>query len=83
MYDVLRADRCISGWSMEARVPFGDLDFVEYVMSVDPALKVNRCGKGKYLLRRPSSPMLCCLTRSCGGRRRPSPTRWATLWWMI
>ena len=49
---VLRADRCISGWSMEARVPFGDLDFVEYVMSVDPALKVNRCGKGKYLLRR-------------------------------
>ena len=38
--------------SLEARVPFGDLDFVEYVMSVDPALKVNRCGKGKYLLRR-------------------------------
>ena len=38
--------------SMEARVPFGDLDFVKYVMSVDPALKVNRWGKGKYLLRR-------------------------------
>ena len=52
MYDVLRADRCISVHSMEARVPFGDLDFVEYVMSVDPALKVNTCGKGKYLLRR-------------------------------
>ena len=51
-YDVLRADRCISVNSLEARVPFGDLDFVEYVMSVDPALKVNRCGKGKYLLRR-------------------------------
>ena len=28
MYDVLRADRCISVNSMEARVPFGDLDFV-------------------------------------------------------
>ena len=52
MYDVLRADRCISSWSMEARVPFGDLDLVKYVMSVDPALKVNRYGKGKYLLRR-------------------------------
>ena len=52
MYDVLRADRCISVWSMEARVPFGDLDFVEYVMSLDPALKMNRYGKGKYLLRR-------------------------------
>ena len=51
MYDVLRADRCISGWSMEARVPFGDLDFVRYVMSVDPAKKMNVYGKGKYLLR--------------------------------
>ncbi len=52
MYDVLRADRCISSNSLEARVPFGDLDFVKYVMSVDPALKMNRFGKGKYLLRR-------------------------------
>ena len=51
MYDVLRADRCISVNSLEARVPFGDLDFVEYVMGVDPALKVNTYGKGKYLLR--------------------------------
>ncbi len=52
MYDVLRADRCISVNSMEARVPFGDLEFVWYVMSVDPAKKVNVYGKGKYLLRR-------------------------------
>ena len=52
MYDVLRADRCISVHSMEARVPFGDLDFVKYVMSLDPAMKVNTYGKGKYLLRR-------------------------------
>ena len=51
MYDVLRADRCIGDNSIEARVPFGDLDFVRYVMSVDPALKVNTYGKGKYLLR--------------------------------
>ena len=29
MYDVLRADRCISVNSLEARVPFGDLDFVQ------------------------------------------------------
>ena len=52
MYDVLRADRCISANSLEARVPFGDLDFVEYVMSIDPAKKMNIYGKGKYLLRR-------------------------------
>lgn len=51
MYDVLRADRCISSNSIEARVPFGDLDFVEYVMSIDPAKKMNVYGKGKYLLR--------------------------------
>ncbi len=51
MYDVLRADRCISVNSLEARVPFGDLDFVSYVMSIDPELKMNKFGKGKYLLR--------------------------------
>ena len=51
MYDVLRADRCISVNSLEARVPFGDLDFVEYVMSIDPEKKMNVYNKGKYLLR--------------------------------
>lgn len=51
MYDVLRADRCISANSLEARVPFGDLDFVKYVMSIDPEKKMNVYGKGKYLLR--------------------------------
>ncbi len=51
MYDVLRADRCISVNALEARVPFGDLDFVQYVMALDPELKLNRYGKGKYLLR--------------------------------
>ncbi|MGX8699089.1 MAG: asparagine synthase-related protein, partial [bacterium] len=51
MYDVLRADRCISVNSLEARVPFGDLDFVRYVMSLNPEMKLNRYGKGKYLLR--------------------------------
>ena len=52
MYDVLRADRCISVNSLEARVPFGDLDFVEYCMSIDPEKKLNTYGKGKYLLRK-------------------------------
>ncbi len=52
MYDVLRADRCIAVNSLEARVPFGDLDFVEYVMAIDPAQKLNTYGKGKYLLRK-------------------------------
>ena len=51
MYDVLRADRSISVHSLEARVPFGDLDFVDYVMHIDPAKKMNTYGIGKYLLR--------------------------------
>ncbi len=52
MYDVLRADRCISVNSLEARVPFGDLKFVRYAMSIDPELKMNRHDMGKYLIRK-------------------------------
>ncbi len=52
MYDVLRADRSISANGLEARVPFGDLDFVEYVMSIPPEKKMNFTGIGKYLLRK-------------------------------
>ena len=52
MYDVLRSDRCISSNSLEARVPFGDLAFVKYVMEIDPKIKMNRYNKGKYLLRK-------------------------------
>ncbi len=52
MYDVLRADRCISVHSLEARVPFGDLEFARYVLSIDPEKKRNTYGKGKYLLRK-------------------------------
>jgi asparagine synthase (glutamine-hydrolysing) len=52
MYDVLRADRCISVNSLEARVPFGDLDFASYVMGIDPERKLNTYGIGKYLLRK-------------------------------
>lgn len=51
MYDVLRADRCISAHALEGRVPFADIDFVDYSMSIDPAKKMNIYNKGKYLLR--------------------------------
>jgi len=52
MYDVLRADRCISSNSLEARVPFSDKEFVSYVMNIDPELKLNKYNMGKYLLRK-------------------------------
>lgn len=52
MYDVLRADRCISAHALEGRVPFADIDFVNYVMSINPSKKMNVYNKGKYLLRK-------------------------------
>ena len=52
MYDVLRADRCISAHALERRVPFADIDFVNYIMSINPATKMNTYNKGKYLLRK-------------------------------
>lgn len=51
LYDVLRADRSISAHSLEARVPFSDKDFVRFVMHIDPKLKMNTTGVGKFLLR--------------------------------
>jgi asparagine synthase (glutamine-hydrolysing) len=52
MYDVLRADRCIASNSLEARVPFSDTEFIQYVMDIDPEIKLNKYNKGKYLLRK-------------------------------
>lgn len=52
MYDVLRADRCIAGNSLEARVPFSDTEFVKYVMAIKAEIKMNTYGHGKYLLRK-------------------------------
>ncbi len=52
MYDVLRADRSIAGNSLEARVPFGDLDFVRTVMEIHPEFKMNTTGMGKWILRK-------------------------------
>ena len=80
LYDVLRADRCISANSIEARVPFGDLDFVRYVMAIDPEMKLNRYNKGKYLLRKAFEGDWL-RRRSCGVRRLLSRMPWATAWW--
>jgi len=55
--DVLRADRMISCWGLEGRVPFLDADFVNYVSGLDPAHKMakqhgsNENKIEKYLLR--------------------------------
>jgi asparagine synthase (glutamine-hydrolysing) len=51
-YDGLRVDRCISGWGLEARVPFLDTNFLDYYMSINPELKIpTRDRIEKQLLR--------------------------------
>ena len=83
MYDVLRADRCIAVNSIEARVPFGDLDFVKYVMSIDPKLKVNSYHMGKYLLREAFAADRILPEDILWRQKAPSPTPSVTRWWTI
>ncbi len=42
MYDCLRANKAMSAWGVEARVPFLDTDFVNAAMSMDPSDKMTR-----------------------------------------
>lgn len=52
MYDVLRADRCLASNSLEARVPFADIEFASYVLRIPPVFKMNKYNMGKFLLRK-------------------------------
>ena len=74
-YDVLRADRCLAANSLEARVPFGDLDFARFVMAIDPVKKMNTYGKGKYLLRKAFEKDAICRKTFSGEKRQPSVMR--------
>ena len=52
-YDVLRSDKSISGAGLEARVPFGDLNFLNFVMSLPAKYKkFNHEHMEKYYLRK-------------------------------
>ena len=82
IYDVLRADRCISVNSLEARVPFGDLAFVRHAMRIDPALKMSRHDMANICSERRLKRNICCPKTSSGARRRRSRTRWGTPWRM-
>lgn len=50
-FDVLRADRGIASNGLEARVPFLAHKFVDYYLSIDPALRMVKNGCEKWLLR--------------------------------
>ncbi len=40
LYDCLRANKSLSAWGVEGRVPFLDKDFLDTAMSLDPAVKM-------------------------------------------
>ncbi|XP_066603891.1 asparagine synthetase [glutamine-hydrolyzing] [Prorops nasuta] len=51
LYDGLRADRTTSAFSLELRVPFLDLQFTNYYLSLDPESRQPKGGVEKHLLR--------------------------------
>ncbi len=58
-YDCLRANKAMSAWGVEARVPFLDKEFLDVAMSINPADKMITKGKmEKQILREAFSDML-------------------------
>ena len=51
LYDVLRCDRCTAAHGIELRVPFLDVAFTSYFLSITPSLRQPHDGVEKYLLR--------------------------------
>jgi asparagine synthase (glutamine-hydrolysing) len=51
-YDVLRADRCISGNGLELREPFLDKEFVDFYLKLSGEYRKPRNGYEKWILRK-------------------------------
>ena len=53
MYDGRRADRCVSRWGLEARVPFLDSEFIRTYWSINAKLRKPKDDiSEKYWLRK-------------------------------
>jgi asparagine synthase (glutamine-hydrolysing) len=58
-FDLLRSDKSISGAGLEARVPFADKKFLQYVMSIPPRYKMFDDKRiEKYIFRKAFSGLL-------------------------
>ena len=58
-FDLLRSDKSISGAGLEARVPFADKKFLQYVMSIPPRYKMFSDERiEKYIFRKAFSGLL-------------------------
>jgi asparagine synthase (glutamine-hydrolysing) len=52
LFDCLRANKAMSAWGVEARVPFLDTAFMDVAMSLDPEVKMIKDGRmEKHILR--------------------------------
>lgn len=52
LFDCLRANKSMSAWGVEARVPFLDKEFVDLAMRINPQAKMCKDGKiEKHILR--------------------------------
>ena len=58
-FDLLRSDKSISGAGLEARVPFADKTFLQYVMSIPPRYKMFTDERiEKYIFRKAFNGLL-------------------------
>lgn len=59
LYDCLRANKALSAWGVEGRVPFLDKEFLDVAMRLNPADKMARDGRiEKWILRKAFEDML-------------------------
>lgn len=59
LYDCLRANKSLSAWGVEGRVPFLDKEFLDVAMRINPALKMAGNGKmEKWIVRKAFEDMI-------------------------
>lgn len=59
LYDCLRANKSLSAWGVEGRVPFLDKEFMDVAMRINPGAKMAKDGKmEKWILRKAFESML-------------------------
>lgn len=59
LYDCLRANKSLSAWGVEGRVPFLDKEFMDVAMRINPEAKMAKDGRmEKWILRKAFEDML-------------------------
>ena len=59
LYDCLRANKSLSAWGVEGRVPFLDKEFLDVAMRINPAAKMAKNGRiEKWILRKAFEDLL-------------------------